>query len=650
MTATALERNAQTSFAPVFESFLQPDKSQDRSEVKKQERIICDVMNAITNGFASLDLPLKLRALVAAIIAAVLHEDNVSTSASGQTVVRASYKTLVHLLFRDVDGRSFPNKKAEVRRLVDKLETWQRETHITLCTIKRGDRVQIDVDAQGRPRYEFLDTQFELVFLDAMAQAMLRCTNPRGMRNAVQTTLAEMMKLPPTCNFVDRRTPDLSDLQKRDIKSAITKALRAGEKEQELHGDPFALREKIKQQIDQAFDEHFSTESSALRRARPLTPGEENGKYTPAEAREIKAKMQAVKTARGCVEIVIPPTSQVFCNQQDSISTYDVKHDTQCENSIVEEQKTILKPDTPPEERNPRPHPTPTAPVASEANGGCVMSSASSLAEARQTIDCFESVGVQSFDVAFLLEFEDDSSKLVDKWKTLTADELRAELPELLKDNVTNQQSLDVRITDPCVLQIDDSTADEAARLAQYAVLTFQTSPGSYQCWLKFPTQSECDTAKYRLLPALQGNGGSGGKMRFPGSLNCKFKHKRDDGTFPLITLVSTHRASVTLDQLESAGLLAPDIEAPTVLVNPSHRKSQPMPSRGRYRKQKPNGDEDRSRNDYSWMLACLRRQFTVDEVLAVALQVSERCRKRGARLTRKEILKAMHECVATAN
>ncbi len=646
---TPLERNAQATFAPMLECLLKPDAGLEKRKVREQERIICDVMNAATNGFAVLDLPLKLRALVGAIIAAVLHEDNVTTSEGGKTVVTASYKTLVGLLFKDGQERSRQAKISEVRRLVNNLDEWQHdENHPTLCTITRGDRMKTGVDEKGQPIYEFLDTQFELVFLDAIAKAMLRCTDPRRMRGTVQATLAEMMKLPPSRNFIDRREPELSDLQKRDENTAMTKALKAAEKEQGLHGDPLRYLESFAQKLLEKGREHFSPEAVTLRASRPVTPGEENGKFTPAEARKIREAKGG-----GCVENDIPPTPQVEHPQPDNFFRYGVKQHVEDENSIVEDQKNDAKSETHPPtgEANARAGDTELPSTSAAAAGGCVTSSASFplLDDALSALDCFERVGVKSFDVNFLREFAAES-EIAEKWKTLTPDEFRDALPDLLKRNETKKQSLDVRITDPRVLQIDDSDLDEAIRLHSFSIITFSTSPGSYQCWLMFPSTRERDEAKLRLLPNLKGNGGSGGKMRFPGSLNCKLKHQRDDGIFPRITLDSTFAVVTSIQELEAAHLLAPRLAAqkPSTTATASGQKCRQMPERERYLKSKPDGSEDRSNTDYAWMLACLRRCFSIDEVAAVAVRISERCQKRGIDRTREEVSKAERKVTVT--
>lgn len=207
---------------------------------------ISDVHNATCNGFATLGLPLKLRVLVALIIGA----------SRGETKFKASYKTLVGLLFRQGDGRTFEAKKSEVRRLLEALRKWQEETKITLCTITQGGRTK---DENGKKEYH--DTEFDLIFLDAIAKAMQRNTDPDKMRAAVRMEIAAMMKIPPFDARWRVKAPTPDELQRREHKAAVSMALKAARRElersEELRGDPLRYAEQLAREIVAAARREF---------------------------------------------------------------------------------------------------------------------------------------------------------------------------------------------------------------------------------------------------------------------------------------------------------------------------------------------------------------------------------------------------------
>ncbi len=215
--------------------FVEPESIDESPErLKKLRKTIADVHNATCNGFASLGLPLKLRPLVSTILAA----------SNGEKTFRASYTTLVGLLFRQGDGRTFNAKKHEVRRLLGALRAWQETTKITLCTIRPGGRTTGENGGE-----EYHDTEFELVFLDALAKALLRNPEPERMRAAVRMEVAEMMKLPPFDGRWQVKPPPLDKLRDQDRKAALTKAAKAVEATEKLNGDPLAYAEALAAEI-----------------------------------------------------------------------------------------------------------------------------------------------------------------------------------------------------------------------------------------------------------------------------------------------------------------------------------------------------------------------------------------------------------------
>jgi hypothetical protein len=213
--------------------FTAPEPRDDSpARLQKLRRQISAVQSATCNGLAAIGLPLKFRPLVCAVLAA----------SNGETHFKASYKVLVNLLFQQGDGRTFNARKCEVRKLLKALRAWQEETKITLCTIRPGGRTK---DEQGKDEYH--DTEFELVFLDAIAKAMVRNPEPDQMRAAVRVEIAAMMKLPPFDSRWQVKPPTLEQMQQRDKKAAVTKAVKAAAAELDVPagGDPFAYLDQL---------------------------------------------------------------------------------------------------------------------------------------------------------------------------------------------------------------------------------------------------------------------------------------------------------------------------------------------------------------------------------------------------------------------
>ncbi len=263
--------------AMLFTETAPLDDSPER--LQKLRRQISEVQSATCNGLATIGLPPKLYGVVCVILAA----------SDGQTAFQASYKKLVNLLFRQGDGRTFNAKKHEVRSLLKALRAWQEQTKITLCTIRPGGRTKND-----RGRNEYHDTEFELVFLDAVAKAMMRNPEPEKMRAAVRVEIAAMMKLPPFDSRWQVKPPTLEQMQERDEKSSVTMALKACEAEERLNGDPIAYAEQLAAKIIAAAREKF--EQTPPQNEASVSPSVDNAEVEEGGVCEIPHTPLSVKS------------------------------------------------------------------------------------------------------------------------------------------------------------------------------------------------------------------------------------------------------------------------------------------------------------------------------------------------------------------
>jgi len=235
--------------------FAEPEPIDESPErLERLHKLISEVKSATCNGYAVIGLPLKLRPLVDAILAA----------SQGRTHFQASQKVLVELLFQKGDGRTYAAKKSDVRRMLNALTKWQEQTKRTLCTIRPGGRTR---DEQGEDEYH--DTEFDLVFLDAVAKAMMRNPQPDRMRAAVQVEISQMMKLPPFDGRWRVKPPTLQQVQERNAKAGVTKIVKAATAELDLPagGDPFAYLDRMyavaRQQLEMELERRASTPSTS---------------------------------------------------------------------------------------------------------------------------------------------------------------------------------------------------------------------------------------------------------------------------------------------------------------------------------------------------------------------------------------------------
>jgi hypothetical protein len=571
----------QDAFAEFFAEAKQPVPTEDVTKrLRETKKLFSKVHHVTSSGFAQVGLPLKLRALVCAIFAA----------SNGETRFKASLATLVYLLFRRGDGRTFDAKKSEVRRALRKLVEWQ-EAHVTFCTVLPGGRVK------GAEGYEYEDTQFELACLDGLAAAYEQTKdhpNSERVGNAVNAALSEMMKLPPFNNRFDVKEPTLNDLQKRDEKTAITKALLAADKAETMHADPMAYVRQLTAKIIKEAEARFNA---------PKSPAPDTGgRLSPAEARR-------QKDVQRCVENDTPPVDStlvaVTINEdgRESIHGVEASHSDGEKSKIAPKAKdnlTVLKNDT-------------GAPSDAAA--------------------CVSSFAVERFDVTMIDDARPKRSH-PELYEVMTTAELQSKLSSLLNRNEKRRESLIIRPVASHFIQLDDLDEETLLRVKPFSLMAIETSPANYQAWLALPSdigEEMRACVRARILRSLElADKCASGAMRLPDSFNCKPEHRRSDGSFPRVRLV--HQAagrSVTVIELERAGLLAPLEPSPLSVRRAPVRHIAPERWPNYMMKYKANGDVDRSRSDWNFALSALRRGFTESEVEARMLELSAKARVR---------------------
>ncbi len=559
------------------------DENFSEGELKRLRLQLSEVHSATSHGFAVLGLPLRLRPFVAAIIAA----------SNGETKFKARYKILVSLLFREGDGRTYEAKKSEVRRLVKGLRSWQEQNKITLCSITGGGK------KDGENGEEYHDTEFELVFLDAIAKTLVNSPQPEKMRAAVRTQIASMMKLPSFDGRWTPKTPTPEQLQQRNQKAAITMVIKSCKTEEEIGGDPLAYFEetvrKMRAEIEKEFDE---------------TPYQEG--VSPSLNSEIK-ELEADGVCR--IRHTPPPSES---------SAPDAKVAPSIGTKVAPSIGTleVLKRNAEAAQNDTSPPVFLDAPETQFRNTG-----------GGEAVKAFASVGVSVFKVLF----KDDRAKRVREEGDFDSHGLVRHLPEFVARAEREQRSLivDVKANGKRIIQVDEASAEVLELLKPVSFAQIITSEGNGQAWLALPealSSDECERIATRLFETLKplgANRGASGGLRWPGSIN--FKPERNH--FRVHLEYAARGRIVTLEELEAAGLLAP-------LSDNSERVYKLESSKAiggayifpDYQRCLETKGGDRSRADASFLKICQKRQIPMEEAQAELEQISDRAKEERAR------------------
>lgn len=188
--------------------------------------------------------------------------------------------------------------------------------------------------------------------------------------------------------------------------------------------------------------------------------------------------------------------------------------------------------------------------------------------ETLAAIDAFEAAGIDR-----LLVFAVDLGGLQRSMWCPSYGELRAALPGLIAEDRGPQSiGVFVEVASPDVVQFDDCDPVAADLLRPFAFLIVETSPNSFQVWLRLEARQVVWPLEIRLA-RLGGNTFSFNTGRLPGFPNRKLKHRRPDGTSVMVRL--EHAAPGTIAgvaALCAAGLLPTGWKA-----RPSKLSLQPL-------------------------------------------------------------------------
>lgn len=565
---TLREQQAKGNAETLFNNEGSPDAELDGDlDLRDMRRQISKIHSATCHSLASLNVPIKLRYMVCVILAA----------ANGKPQFSASQRTLVGLLFKESDSRSYEAKRAEVKRMLDKLDDWQGDkNNPTIFTVRGGGKTK---NTDGT--WEFHDTHFSGGLLDALAEALLSPRSEIRMREAVNIALASLIKRPSKDSRYQPKAPTPDELQQRERKAAITMALKAAEKElekaEELRGDPIRYVEALAREMVEAASRKFTE----------TPPQESLTASVSGEITELEAE------GGGTFSTLPPPRTKA------GFSKRPPKDKEEYRGSKSETQRGDNAP-------------------------GCASS------EAFEAVRVFGEV--DEFRVTMLDDKKPKGSP-AELYEVLTGGGLRLRLPALLRRNEEQGESLIVRPVGGHLIQMDDCDRATLERLAPFARVAIETSDGSFQSWLALPVgtdRTERDAIRARILRALGGvDRSASGAMRWPGSIN----QKPGRGGFRVRLINASPGRFVTVEELEGAGLLA---ALPPPMISHSKpragRTPRTWPDYQRCVREalaRKDGSPDLSIADKNYCVLALGRGWSESEVEARLCELRDKARRR---------------------
>ena len=242
--------------------------------------------------------------------------------------------------------------------------------------------------------------------------------------------------------------------------------------------------------------------------------------------------------------------------------------------------------------------------------------------QALDMLAAFASVGVRALDIT-IKNLEDGK---VGFQANCRLDSLRRTIGrDLAQAEARNHNYIIRPRPDAALIQLDDLDSAKVAKVAPYAFLVFETSPGNFQAWVSLAAPSPPDLAR-RLKHGAGADLSASGATRIAGSLNFKPKYAP---AFPRVAITQTAAGRVTTPEaLESAGLLAAPLPPPRVStpISRQYRGPRKWPDYARNLAAAPrnaDGEPDRSNADFVWCMTAIDWGWSVEDTAARLAELS---------------------------
>lgn len=244
-------------------------------------------------------------------------------------------------------------------------------------------------------------------------------------------------------------------------------------------------------------------------------------------------------------------------------------------------------------------------------------------AAALAMIEAFAYAGAKSFEVTFT----DEQGEKVGYQSNRSIQDVRRNLASYLTAAVAKHVNFIIRPrTEKRLIQLDDLTNEQAAKLTPFAFLAFETSPGNSQVWLAVNGDVPEDFTR-RLKKGTGADVSASGATRLAGSLNFKAKYAPD---YPRVTIThSANSRTTTAAALTAAGLLAPPETPPRVSrLSPTERKAGRWPDYERNlanARRDASGEPDRSNADFVWCMTAIDWGHSIEATAEKLAEFSEK-------------------------
>ena len=265
-----------------------------------------------------------------------------------------------------------------------------------------------------------------------------------------------------------------------------------------------------------------------------------------------------------------------------------------------------------------------------ETSGGDA-GAAPRIAEAVRMLEVFASVGVDRFDIIHTNEAQEKRGFRPGQ----TLEQARESMRFLVPNARMRKNNLIIRPRSSTValIQLDDLTDANLARITGKAVLTLSTSPAGRQAWVAVKDAPAGFAG--RLKEGTGADKEASGSTRIAGSYNYKTKYAPD---YPLVSIVTAQPGLiVTPDELDALGVVAAAKPMPPPLPfvasnDPSPRTAK-WPSYARCLEGAAigsSGNPKRTSADFTWCKIAISWGHSIEATAERLMQESTKAQENG--------------------
>jgi RepB DNA-primase from phage plasmid len=250
--------------------------------------------------------------------------------------------------------------------------------------------------------------------------------------------------------------------------------------------------------------------------------------------------------------------------------------------------------------------------------------------EGLRMLDLFASVGATAFDITHTnLAGEKRGFR-----PSQSIEQTQQSIPHLVPSAAKRQNNLIIRprSNTTTLIQLDDLSTENAARIALEGFLTLQTSSGGTQVWVA--VKNAPAGFSWRLKEGLAADREASGAVRMAGTQNFKPQYAPD---FPIVTITHAQHGHVTsVETLERMGVLAPEKPKPPPLpfvASSNSPRTHKFPSYERCLAGAPigsTGQPKRTSADFVWCKTAISWGHSIEDTAARLMQESTKAQENG--------------------